>query len=70
MNKLTSLEQAMTVDEPEEDTETTIPSSVADPASTPDLNSLRDIIFGPMIREYSMRFHTIDREFRTLSSVI
>jgi nucleoid DNA-binding protein len=62
MNKVTSLEQATTVDEPEEDTETTIPSSVADPASTPDLNSLRDIIFGPTIREYSMRFHTIDRE--------
>lgn len=60
MNKIPAIDSEPTVDEHEEDTVTAMTPSEADDSSSPrDLNSLREIIFGPTIREYNKRFRTI-----------
>ena len=55
MNKADSNEQDPTVDELDEDTETTIGASKT-------TLEIRDIILGPTIRQHNKRFRAIDRE--------
>jgi vacuolar-type H+-ATPase subunit I/STV1 len=67
MKKVMPVEQKANVDKRNNETETELGVlTAADDSSPRDLHSLREIIFGPLVREYAAKFRAIDGELERL----